>query len=502
MEYGHPAATGLLFWEDGRVTKQSDGSVLNISDATTLRAPKRISRSPPSVRLAWIFATLFVPNPSQLPYVVHIGKKTNHSPKNLKWSEENADIVKHIAPVRCSSDFDTYCDTDGTPYKIHVEFPTWKVYLTSRMVNRLTGKTRSVSSKGKPYNRLKNTTSGMTFNVSRIMTELYNPIKVAEGQVIDHVDGNKRNDDMSLYNKFERIGNLEIVSVSENISRARVAKRALAGNTLPTCVYFNKSTNKFTVAMSCSGKLLYFGNYTNLAEASVVRNRALFLRDGGQLDALNEYYESFDKTYLINRYELHESRVVRWTGLKDSLDPSCKWNEEFPGYYGKDGKVFRLDDHRPMKTLMDCTGYYLKVRLLNKDRTPRPICVHKYLAFLKYGKWPAPGYVVCHGIGGSLDNRFENLRYATQKDNMADIPAHAAERKRKRDNLIGEPEYKYIRTESISERKDGYWPVAPVAAAIPLIPLPAILPASTSTMPIERLESLFPRRCRYTEPDN
>jgi hypothetical protein len=340
MEFDHPAAKPYLFWKHGIIIRKLDFSRVETEGRTNLRSPRILGTSTRHIGVAWVFAVLFVPNEDRLPYVTHInGNIYDHAASNLRWSAVNSDIVKRDVPVRCSSDFETLYDEDGTAYRIHCEFPTWKVYLNARMVHIRTGKERMVRDNGKPYDRIRCNVSGVTFNVSRIMTELYNPVKLLVGQLIDHVDGNKRNNDMSIVNRFGRIGNLEIVSASENIVRACIVKRELAGNKLPTGVYRHKQYGQFTVAMSFNSKLYYFGAHRNFSDAVSVRDKAFMLRDEGRFDELMQFHKPFADKQSPRRSTSHIQRIDRWTGLKDALDASCRWNEEFPGYYGKDGKV-------------------------------------------------------------------------------------------------------------------------------------------------------------------
>lgn len=49
----------------------------------------------------------------------------------------------------------------------------------------------------------------------------------------------------------------------------------------------------------------------------------------------------------------------------------------------------------------------------------RTVCVHKLVCETFIGPRPV-GYEVCHGVGGKLDNRLENLRYGTGSENSFD----------------------------------------------------------------------------------
>lgn len=63
-------------------------------------------------------------------------------------------------------------------------------------------------------------------------------------------------------------------------------------------------------------------------------------------------------------------------------------------------------------------GNYLLLRRSRGART-----VHSLVAEAFYGPRPA-GLVVCHNNGKRKDNRAQNLRYATRKENLKDMVKH------------------------------------------------------------------------------
>jgi len=66
-------------------------------------------------------------------------------------------------------------------------------------------------------------------------------------------------------------------------------------------------------------------------------------------------------------------------------------------------------------------GY--KVVTLCKHSSMKSFCVHVLVARAFIGEKPI-GTEVCHGNGDRKDNRAENLRYATRKENIADQKIH------------------------------------------------------------------------------
>jgi len=65
-------------------------------------------------------------------------------------------------------------------------------------------------------------------------------------------------------------------------------------------------------------------------------------------------------------------------------------------------------------------GRYLKVKLSARNT----IAVHIVVCSAFYGPRPADKHGVAHGNGDCHDNRSDNLRWATVKENLADMDRH------------------------------------------------------------------------------
>ena len=78
--------------------------------------------------------------------------------------------------------------------------------------------------------------------------------------------------------------------------------------------------------------------------------------------------------------------------------------------YCKDGYVLKQYPHSSAATK------YYRVNL-SKEGKVRSVCVHRLVLLTFRGPCP-DGKVGCHGEGGSLDNRLENLEYDTQQANI------------------------------------------------------------------------------------
>ena len=91
-----------------------------------------------------------------------------------------------------------------------------------------------------------------------------------------------------------------------------------------------------------------------------------------------------------------------------------------------DGRVFsssgwRGYGEREMQQTPNADGYP-SVRLVIDGRRKR-VAVHRLVADAYLGAKPV-GYEVCHINGDKTDNRAENLRYGTRKENAADREQH------------------------------------------------------------------------------
>jgi hypothetical protein len=87
-------------------------------------------------------------------------------------------------------------------------------------------------------------------------------------------------------------------------------------------------------------------------------------------------------------------------------------------YSAKSGRIRRL------KPQADQDGYLHVV--LSTDSRPHTIKVQRLIAAHFLGPKP-DGLVICHNDGDQTNNAATNLRYDTQKSNIADIKAHGTE---------------------------------------------------------------------------
>lgn len=116
-------------------------------------------------------------------------------------------------------------------------------------------------------------------------------------------------------------------------------------------------------------------------------------------------------------------RPVTVHGMAENIRPVTG----FPGYFVTDqGAVFstRGRPWHPLKPQPDHDGYLHVV--LRQDNRSRTVKVQRIVASEFMGTRP-DGHVVCHRNGDKLDNRAVNLRFDTQKANIADIKIHGTE---------------------------------------------------------------------------
>lgn len=84
----------------------------------------------------------------------------------------------------------------------------------------------------------------------------------------------------------------------------------------------------------------------------------------------------------------------------------------------KRGKVLRRN----------LVGRYYRVSLHCPTRGRMQMMVHRAVAIAFIGPPPSPTHQVAHGDNNGLNNRPENLRWATQAENMADQIEHGTRR--------------------------------------------------------------------------
>jgi hypothetical protein len=98
-----------------------------------------------------------------------------------------------------------------------------------------------------------------------------------------------------------------------------------------------------------------------------------------------------------------------------------------PDYFvDGDGSVFsnKSSSLRRLKPQPDGNGYLHVV--LSTNGKPYTISIQRLVALHFMGPRPR-GHVICHCDGDKTNNKVENLRYDTQKGNIADIKIHGTE---------------------------------------------------------------------------
>lgn len=123
-------------------------------------------------------------------------------------------------------------------------------------------------------------------------------------------------------------------------------------------------------------------------------------------------------------------------GLVDR-DPSTQVNApewrlvpDWPAYQvsskGQVRRVLRSKGATPgrvLRQLLNRKTGYLSVCLCEHPRTNR-IDVHRLVAFAFLGPQPSPRHLVAHNDGNRTNNAVDNLRWATQAENLADCRVH------------------------------------------------------------------------------
>jgi len=180
-----------------------------------------------------LVAEAFLPNPENLPYVHHKdGNRLNNNLENLEWVTEQDNRLEAIMPQG-------YKKYDGTK----IEGEQWRYFRDSvyqvsdygRVKNTKTGKILKGTASDCGYIRVDLQLAGQKRRKFLVHQLVYECFVSPEFDVINHIDGNKKNN---------KVSNLESVSHKENLQKAanetnawhfrKVAQYDLEGNYIRT----------------------------------------------------------------------------------------------------------------------------------------------------------------------------------------------------------------------------------------------------------------------------
>jgi hypothetical protein len=129
-------------------------------------------------------------------------------------------------------------------------------------------------------------------------------------------------------------------------------------------------------------------------------------------------------------------KVKKPTAPPQDTDPSEEWRkiDEWPYEVSSHGRIRRSEDAinhfgvvhfrkgRILKTESQRAGHFSVG--LRKDGGVKNFWVHRLVCEAFNGPPPSPKHVAAHGDGNPQNNRIENLRWATQSENLSDRWLH------------------------------------------------------------------------------
>lgn len=104
----------------------------------------------------------------------------------------------------------------------------------------------------------------------------------------------------------------------------------------------------------------------------------------------------------------------------EAWKPVLGWEDRY--YVSDDGKIFSVFSKKILKASVNSYGYPSVHLAKNGRATPR--AVHLIMCEAFHGAKPGPRHQAAHNNGVRTDNRIENLRWATPKENQDDRKLH------------------------------------------------------------------------------
>lgn len=158
-----------------------------------------------------LVAEYFLDNSDNLPYVHHIDEnKLNNDYRNLQWVSEKENTVYSRKPRKVEAKYHTD-DIDGEIWKEIPDFETYSISSCGRIKNNTTNRLLKTDST-KKYVRIMLRKDGKNhhFYVHRLVYCVFNNDFDLEGFVIDHIDSDSHNNNLS---------NLQKITQQENCLR-------------------------------------------------------------------------------------------------------------------------------------------------------------------------------------------------------------------------------------------------------------------------------------------